>query len=178
MGYTTSCGCMSSRHTFGERNRKYNIFEHIDNYYKMWDVRHVDYALIDEDVKDRVEEKGYWSKNDSGYWVNVVTRTRLHNFILNRKSFEEGKVCDHINRRRNDNRKENFRIVTIEENNKNRSIRCDNTSGKQGVTYDKSRNKWIAQINNKNKRTFERFNTYDEAVAQRIIWEREFGFIG
>lgn len=53
---------------------------------------------------------------------------------------------DHINGNRGDNRFGNLREATPHENARNTTIRRHNTSGVLGVTFDKARGKWKAQI--------------------------------
>ena len=53
---------------------------------------------------------------------------------------------DHINHIRTDNRIENLRDVTNQENQFNRSLQKDNTSGYTGVHWHKQANKWVTQI--------------------------------
>ena len=53
---------------------------------------------------------------------------------------------DHINHQPSDNRIENLRAVSHATNHKNQRMRKNNTSGVNGVTFNKSRNVWIAQI--------------------------------
>jgi hypothetical protein len=60
---------------------------------------------------------------------------------------------DHINGIKSDNRWLNLREATNTQNNYNSGMKPFNTSGYKGISWDKKRNKWIAQIsiNNKNK---------------------------
>jgi hypothetical protein len=58
----------------------------------------------------------------------------------------KGLQVDHINGNRLDNRRENLRIVTSQQNNMNRSIGKNNTSGYKGVTYKTRDKKFAAQI--------------------------------
>ena len=53
---------------------------------------------------------------------------------------------DHINRIRNDNRFENLREATNQENDFNKGEYKNNTSGYKGVFLNKEKNKWQAQI--------------------------------
>ena len=53
---------------------------------------------------------------------------------------------DHINMDCRDNRFVNLREATRSENARNAGIRSTNTSGFKGVTWDKSRGKWLAHI--------------------------------
>lgn len=57
-----------------------------------------------------------------------------------------GLVIDHINRVRSDNRVENLRICTLQQNHFNRSKQINNKSGFKGVSWHKQKQKWVAQI--------------------------------
>jgi len=57
-----------------------------------------------------------------------------------------GKEVDHINHNGFDNRRCNLRICSRSQNAKNSKIRKNNTSGYNGVTFDKRAKKWRAQI--------------------------------
>lgn len=64
---------------------------------------------------------------------------------------------DHINGIRNDNRIENLRLVTSQENKFNRK-------DVKGYVWDKSRNKWLAYINLNNKfKNLGRFDKEEDA---------------
>lgn len=56
------------------------------------------------------------------------------------------KNIDHINGVKNDNRILNLRESTISENCMNRIISSNNTSGVKGVSWDKTRQRWVARI--------------------------------
>jgi hypothetical protein len=66
---------------------------------------------------------------------------------------ENKQFVDHINNIKTDNRVENLRMATSNENNRNRGISKSNTSGIKGVYFRKSRNKWIAEIKIDGKKT-------------------------
>ena len=79
-------------------------------------------------------------------------------FLLN----YNGSLCiDHINRNPLDNRKSNLRIVTVFQNNQNKS---NNASGCVGVIWDKSRQNWIVSCKGK---YIGRFISFEEAVKAR-----------
>lgn len=59
---------------------------------------------------------------------------------------------DHINGNTADNRIENLRLVTHQQNMCNRKRRSDNSSGYPGVYFNKSANKWHASIRVEGKR--------------------------
>ncbi|HED1260374.1 HNH endonuclease [Enterobacter hormaechei] len=59
---------------------------------------------------------------------------------------------DHINGNPSDNRIENLRLATHQQNMCNRKKRIDNTSGYPGVYFNKAANKWRACIRVEGKR--------------------------
>jgi hypothetical protein len=56
-------------------------------------------------------------------------------------------VMDHINGVKHDNRIVNLRLVTNEQNARNRATPSTNSSGVMGVHWSKCKKKWRAQIN-------------------------------
>jgi len=86
-------------------------------------------------------------------------------------------VIDHKNGDHYNNTIENLRLVTSSENNKNRSIPSNNTSGVIGVTYCSSTEKWQSQITaNGKKKNLGRFVNFDDAVKARKSAEIKYGF--
>ncbi len=81
-----------------------------------------------------------WKLASSGYPYIMMT---AHKFLLGNQ--EKGKVIDHLNRDKLDNRKENLRICTQLENVQNRSKKTGCTSKYRGVSWDKKKNKWALQ---------------------------------
>lgn len=57
-----------------------------------------------------------------------------------------GMETDHINRNKLDNRRENLRTTTRQQNSCNRVLQDNNTSGFRGVSWNRQRNKWMSQI--------------------------------
>ena len=81
---------------------------------------------------------------------------------------------DHINRNRSDNRIVNLRLASAELNAQNASVRSDNTSGVQGVSWHKATNKWVVQISKQGKPTYVGvFATIEEAKVARTQAELE-----
>lgn len=108
-------------------------------------------VLIDSDDYDRVMAwKWTYNKSNgsferrhhvSGSGKNRVRESwNLHRFIM---GFPKGKMVDHKNRNRLDNRKSNLRICEHHENARNCNKRSTNTSGYKGVT--RSGSGWTAQ---------------------------------
>jgi len=61
---------------------------------------------------------------------------------------------DHINRNRSDNRLNNLRLSTFQQNHFNRSKQSNNRSGFKGVSWHKQKQKWVAQIKIEGKNKF------------------------
>jgi len=83
--------------------------------------------------------------------------------------------ADHRNHDTLDNRRENLRVATRSENCRNRMRRVDNRSGFKGVSWNRERGQWRAQIwtgsTNKLLGTFadpvSAAKAYDEAACER-----------
>ena len=73
----------------------------------------------------------------------------MHREILSPVSKQQ---VDHISGYTLDNRKQNLRICTIAENNKNRRLGSNNNSGYKGVHWNKYEKKWQARIQSNKKR--------------------------
>jgi hypothetical protein len=80
---------------------------------------------------------------------------------------------DHANRDTLDNRRDNLRKASDEENARNRKMPITNTSGYKGVSPD--RNKWRATLHVKGKKiSFGFFDTKEEAHAVVVKKRAEF----
>jgi hypothetical protein len=113
-----------------------------------------------------IDSTGYPSSCENGKTV------RLHRFLF--REIPAGKVIDHINRDKFDNRRCNLRICSQKENVNNSSVRCTNKSGVPGVFFDKRANRWRSQIYRNGKTThIGIFDSFDEAVASRRNAEKE-----
>ena len=73
---------------------------------------------------------------------------------------------DHINNMRHDNREVNLRVVTGSQNQQNKRIGKNNSSGHKGISWDKSRAKWCAAIYVESKcKHLGRYKEIADAVA-------------
>ena len=89
----------------------------------------------------------------------------------------ENAEIGHINHVRDDNRLDNLRFVTRGENLKNKSVNSRSTTGVTGVGFDKSRNKFIAQISvNYRGHFLGYYDTLEEAAAARAEANLKFNF--
>lgn len=130
-------------------------------------------SYIDEDDITRVLTRKWYFRKGDGYVASSSTDKSifLHHFIIGNSD-----IVDHINRDRLDNRKENLRNVTFQQNILNSSLRKDNTSGTKGVRYDKRRlSPWYCSIHVNGKTIFGGyFKSKEEAVIKRKELENEY----
>ena len=82
---------------------------------------------------------------------------------------------DHENHIRHDNRWENLREATRQENHKNRSMYKNNTSGVTGVYWDKGKWKAYIRVDEKDK-NLGRFTDKFEAICARKSGDNKYGY--
>lgn len=166
-GNTKSCGCLlkESAKINGFNRRKRNIYEDCGDYYKGYTTSG-DYFLIDKDDYDLVKDYT-WSKNPEGYIITIPFGViiRMHMLIMNSDGTYD---VDHINHLPHDNRKSNLRLCKHFQNITYSKDYANNTSGRKGVYWDKSRDLWMASITY-NKKTYHlgRFENFEDAVKAR-----------
>ena len=124
-------------------------------------------TIIDTGDYDKVK-RHRWYLSKGGYAMSGTKILPLAAAILGVET-NRNSVVDHINRNKLDNRRGNLRVVSKSENSFNSKQRTDNKSGHRGVSWDKERNKWKAQICINGKVIpIGRFDTVEEANAARI----------
>lgn len=103
------------------------------------------------------------------------TKVYMHRDLL---KAEKGKIIDHINSDKLDNRLDNLRFVSPQQNAMNQSARTHPKHSRyKGVSFDKSRNKWIAYCIKDNKQHYlGRFT--DEKLAAKAYNEKAKEFFG
>lgn len=109
----------------------------------------VDHAFVSERDFVSVSEV-IWSPKEGYAWNGK--HGYMHRFILGLEQGDKRQV-DHKNRIRSDNRRENLRFATQQENMQNRPKREGTSSQYRGVTWHKLRSKWLARIWFNNKGT-------------------------
>lgn len=97
----------------------------------------------DEDYEILNQYKWYANFNSGNYYAMNNKLGSMHRFIA---KTPKGLVTDHINHNTLDNRRDNLRVCTLQENNKNRNKRNNTSSKYMGVTWFKVVNKWKSQI--------------------------------
>lgn len=98
-------------------------------------------------------------------------------WIYNYGVLQKDKDIDHINGNGLDNRLENLRLVTRQENAKNRKVTKNIKHGVFGISFYKPLNKWRAMIkNNDVNEHIGYFTTKEDAIEARKTREKEYGF--
>ena len=127
-------------------------------------------ALIDLDDVDKVKDYKWGLK--SNYVYNGTNKLYLHKLIMD---CPEDMVVDHINHDTLDNRKENLRVCTQQQNCMNRSKTSKNTSGTVGVCWHKGIGKWVARIKINGKyKSLGSYNDLENAIQARKNAEIEY----
>ena len=137
--------------------------------------------VFSEKKKDRIELKPVIDTH--GYFKVTLMKEgksrdiKIHRLVCD--TFLERVIgknqVDHINRNKYDNRLENLHWVNERENNINRGIYKNNTSGVKGVYWDKYQNKWGGTISiENNKRKQKHFKTKQEAIDWRLSMEKKY----
>lgn len=98
----------------------------------------------------------------------------LHRLIMGNPKY---KSIDHINGDTLDNRKENLRICTHQQNHFNRPANSNGSSKYKGVCWNKASKKWQAQIkiNKKNKVLGQFVSETEAALAYNVKAKELFG---
>jgi hypothetical protein len=145
------------------------------------------YALVDDDDYYWVSQFNWSAIEVNG---NVYARRNKKKGILKSKEpyeiylhrvimrcSDKSKVIDHIDHNGLNCQKNNLRICNADENKRNIKSYTNSSSNFLGVSYDKARNKWVAQLtHNGNKILNKRFNTESEAaMAYDIIAKKHHG---
>jgi hypothetical protein len=113
--------------------------------------------------------------SSSGYYQIMVDKImyKRHRLIWCYHNDDPGQMeVDHVNRIRTDDRIENLRLATREENSRNRNKESRNTSGFIGVSWNRRLNKWAAYIgSSKGNLHIGVYEDINDAVAARIAAE-------
>ena len=121
-------------------------------------------------------KKYSWSKLANGYASANVNGEQIpaHRLLTNAP---DGKIVDHINRNKKDNRLCNLRVCGKSLNAMNSKKRYDNKSGRTGVWYRKDTNKWVAEIKFQYKKiSLGCFENIEDAIKAREEAEYEYQF--
>jgi hypothetical protein len=147
-------------------NQKYDNFQISEEICKSWNTRFAG-------------KQAFTGKFNTGYHHSAIFKKKI---LAHRAAWAITygywpSTIDHINGDRSDNRIENLREVTASENARNRAMQSNNTSGKMGVSWSKSKRKWSSYIKiNKVKRHLGYFDNFNDAALARKRAEAQLGF--
>lgn len=134
------------------------------------------YALLDTEDGERACEYAWFLHRRTGYPTyqprGSVPLT-LHRFVIG--PAPHGKVIDHVNGDKLDNRRANLRVVSVSQNglNRHRANRNNKLSSVPGVSWCKANGKWRVQIRRTGKDHFGGyFESHSEAVESAIRLRR------
>lgn len=124
------------------------------------------------DLEDYDKIKDYtWYINKNGYVIKSNPSERLHRIIMNVS--DNNIYVDHIHHKKYDNRKSELRLVTNSQNQMNKDIPSQNTSGYKGISWHKNKKAWIAQIGLNGKLKYLGiFKNIDDAIEARTKAEK------
>lgn len=140
-------------------------------------------TIVDDEDYERLNQVKWHAHTNGSIFYAVRTcrgnknrkGVKMHREILNAPP---GMHCDHINSDGLDNRKENLRLCTQQQNmcNKRNAYR-NNKSGIKGVSWNKKQKKFVAQIQLGGKKIhLGSYNVLGDAdSAYRIAEEKYFG---
>ena len=115
-------------------------------------LAHGNRALVDDEDFERINSRRWLvhkdRKNGCLYAKSSNPVVWMHREIMGIPRGDRREVDHRDYRATLDNRKQNFRVCDRSQNNCNRGMRKDNTSGYKGVSFDRRRrlNPWYAQI--------------------------------
>lgn len=133
-------------------------------------------ALVsDEDFEELSKYKWHLHTTRFGDYARTSSPKRyMHTFLMNP---EHGYEIDHQDGDGLNNQRSNMRICTSSQNKANQNVRSDNVSGFKGVSWDKSRGKWLVQTHYRGKSKYiGRFT--DKLEAARVYNETVIDLFG
>ena len=172
-GHTKSCGCFQQEVRI-ECHKKYNTYDLTGEYGIGYTSKGEKFYFDLEDY-DLIKDY-YWYISSYNYVCSITNKKHInmHRLVTN---CPDNLVPDHIHgyNSRNDNRKSNLRIVTRSQNNMNKGLQINNSSGEKWVYFNRNTNKWYAQITLNNKTiNLGNYKNFDDAIKARQEAEEEY----
>lgn len=183
---------MPTRYIMGHANRKLRIdfsdampFKIKGIYCKLLSLGDGMFAIIDASDYEWLSQfywYALWAKG-SGFYVvrHAPTKKKvtgrhiyLHRFILGLEDDDE-RIGDHRNGCTLDHRRKNLRPLPPKLSNCNQKMHCNNTSGREGVSFEKKRQMFTATMRREGKNRFlGRSKSFEVACAIREKAEEEY----
>ena len=169
--HTQSCGCLM-REKNSEIHRGNTPFDIIGDMAIGYTSKGEQFFVDISSVNCLINQS--WWYTQQGYLAGYVNGelTLMHRFLTN---CDDNHVVDHKNHITGDNRLCNLRICTVSENQYNKKMQNNNTSGAIGISWEKRQQKWRAYITvNKQRIELGLFNNYEYAIKVRQKAENEY----
>ncbi len=127
--------------------------------------------LFDLEDYDLIKNRN-WYVNSRGYiQSSALPQVKMHRLIMG--VTDPNMYIDHINHDKTDNRKSNLRIVTNQQNQRNK--KPINKSGYAGVSWHKNKKKWMSHITVDKKQIYLGiFDDIDDAIKARQLGEDKY----
>jgi len=167
-GLSNSCGCVAK-----EKHKKYNKYD-LSGDFGVGYTTSGDEFCFDLDDYDKIKNI-CWSMSKRNAVIGGFEgkSIKLHRLIMNCLSRDV--IIDHIDRDFSNNKKNNLREVTNQENSFNSKLRYDNKSGIVGVLWWKRDGNWVAQIKHNYKRMFlGYYDKKEDAIKARLRAELKY----
>lgn len=151
-----------------------NGVDTISNYDTIWLVKKIalkgktgqgEMFFVDDEDSEQVMKHSWWTDKLGRPQTDIKRkRVLIGRFIMNPP---EGMVVDHIDGNVKNNMRSNLRICTRSDNQRNRTVLNKNSSsGHRGVSWDKFRKKWVAQLSINYKHIYlGRFDRKEDATS-------------
>lgn len=176
-GNTKSCGCLraESAKATGERVREHNKYDLSGEYGIGWTSNTNRKFYFDIEDYDIIKNYHWAEKGDEGYIVTKVWNNNkpssvfMHRLIMQENGYDISDAdVDHRDHETYNNQKFNLRVCKHHQNITASKTYSNNTSGRKGVSWDKSRNKWTVSITyNKKTHHIGRYDSFEDAVKAR-----------
>lgn len=172
-GHTLSCGCLAQEISSIVNKDKYvgNLNGWCEDSNSKWLIPSNCGQKVYYDSDDaNLIEQYTWYINNNGYAETNISHKKVSmHQLIGCKSY------DHKDRDKLNNRKDNLRPATKQENSRNRRPQINNTSGIIGVSFRKETKKWRARIHiNKKQKSLGDFENKNDAIKTRLEAEAKY----
>lgn len=154
-----------------------NLYENIYEIKEDYAIMHItqnnqSIADVYVDIEDVEKLKKHIWRLNKGF---VVYSARHSNFVITKYllNITTNDFVDYIDNNKFNCRKSNLKVINSQQKSLKFKIRKDNSSGFKGVIFDKTRNKYRAQLFFNNRNIYlGRYNTKMEAIKARLQGEK------
>ena len=175
-GKTLSCGCIhkESLKKVQEMNRKKNIYDLSGEYGIGWTSNTNNEFYFDLEDYDKIKDY-CWCEDVIQRYHRLITRDPISRKTIIMHQLLGFKEYDHIDQNPLNNRKNNLRLCTPQQNRQNKPKQRNNTSGFIGVYWLKQKQVWCAAISiDGKKKDLGIFTNKEDAIITRLNAEKKY----